>query len=466
MAVLAMAAMSVKAQDSVFSYTHQGTTLYYIIDSTGDAMLVPPMWPEYDEENDETWLGYTKPVGVVTVPDSVSFAGSNYAVTRVGHDAFYKCAEVTSVTLPAAVTALGMYAFGKCFSLTAFTIPEGVTYIPDCCFFMDTVLTSVNIPTGVASIGDYAFYECCSLQGISIPGNVKAIGSYAFAKCHSLQEISIPGSVNAIGFWTFGHCRNLASVVLSEGVDTIGYASFSRCVNLSHIVIPTTLKAICDFAFQYDSALCIDLVLPEGFTTMGPIAFGDCVSLPSVTLPGTMTEVPDHAFRQCNSLATATLGEGMTTIGESVFVGCNTLNKVIIPSTMDSIRSWAFYDGEPDTIVLRCAVPPALGNSVFSNYHSILVVPCGSESAYRQHPVWGRFQNIIENCNGINDAEVNDIKVYAHGGRIVVEGAEGESVQVFDVTGRPINPKQETIGTGVYLVKVGTHHTKKVVVIK
>ena len=39
-AILAMATMGTQAQDTVFSYTHQGSTLYYIIGSTGDAMLV------------------------------------------------------------------------------------------------------------------------------------------------------------------------------------------------------------------------------------------------------------------------------------------------------------------------------------------------------------------------------------------------------------------------------------------
>ena len=34
LAVLAMATLGLRAQDSVFSYTHQGTTLYYIVEST------------------------------------------------------------------------------------------------------------------------------------------------------------------------------------------------------------------------------------------------------------------------------------------------------------------------------------------------------------------------------------------------------------------------------------------------
>ncbi len=39
-AVLAMAVVGAKAQDTVFSYTYQGQTLYYVVDSTNNAMLV------------------------------------------------------------------------------------------------------------------------------------------------------------------------------------------------------------------------------------------------------------------------------------------------------------------------------------------------------------------------------------------------------------------------------------------
>lgn len=36
-----------QAQDSVFSYTHQDNTLYYIIDSAGGAVVAVPLWPWY-----------------------------------------------------------------------------------------------------------------------------------------------------------------------------------------------------------------------------------------------------------------------------------------------------------------------------------------------------------------------------------------------------------------------------------
>ena len=123
-------------------------------------MVVPPLWPNYDTVNDATWTGYTQPSGAVTVPDSVPFLGTMHAVTEVGHDAFYRCNQVTSVTLPEAVTAIGEWAFGKCHGLTSFTLPASVTAIDRYAFARCYGLTSVTIGNSVTSIEKRAFYGC------------------------------------------------------------------------------------------------------------------------------------------------------------------------------------------------------------------------------------------------------------------------------------------------------------------
>ena len=436
---------SLRAQDSVFSYTHQETTLYYIIDSAGDAVVVPPLWPNYDTVNDATWTGYTQPSGAVTVPDSVPFLGTMHAVTEVGHDAFYRCNQVTSVTLPEAVTAIGEWAFGKCHGLTSFTLPasvtaidryafarcygltsvtisDGVTEIPYGCFYKDSLLAEVNLPAGLTRIGDLAFADCIALQTINFPDSLRSIGNYAFKGCagpalvnlptglttlgssafygcDSISTVIIPGSVHTISRFAFARCNNLHFVQLAEGVDTIGYAAFLECGNLLYINYPTTLKVIGDFAFQYDSSLSSTLVLSEGFTTMGTTAFGDNQSLTTVSLPGTMAEIPWAVFYGCTNLSKVTLGEGIATIGYATFAYCPNLHSLTLPASIDSIAPYAF-DGDTwiDTLVFRGSVPPAttVDDSILNDYHTLLVVPQGSTAAYRAHPYWGLFMNIVE----------------------------------------------------------------------
>ena len=56
-----------------------------------------------------------------------------------------------------------------------------------------------------------------------------------------------------------------------------------------------------------------------------------------------------------------------------------------------------------------------------------------------------------------------NINIYTLGGRIVVEGADGETVRIYDITGRSV--LNSCLPTGVYLVIVGDRTTKKVVVL-
>ena len=64
--------------------------------------------------------------------------------------------------------------------------------------------------------------------------------------------------------------------------------------------------------------------------------------------------------------------------------------------------------------------------------------------------------------SGIDGTQTPEMKVYAVDGHIVVEGAESETAGVFDMMGRRV--ENSSLPTGVYLVKVGNHSAKKVVV--
>ena len=70
---------------------------------------------------------------------------------------------------------------------------------------------------------------------------------------------------------------------------------------------------------------------------------------------------------------------------------------------------------------------------------------------------------------GINTSDVSDITVYASEGRIIVRGAEGMEMRVFDVIGREVinhtrSGETPLLPSGVYIVKVGTLPARKVVV--
>ena len=79
------------------------------------------------------------------------------------------------------------------------------------------------------------------------------------------------------------------------------------------------------------------------------------------------------------------------------------------------------------------------------------------------------FEWVADSTQSIYDILSSDIKVYSLDGRIVVEGADGEEVRIYDMMGREmINSEVQNsrYPTGIYLVRVGSRPARKVVVIK
>ena len=98
--------------------------------------------------------------GEIVIPETVNYEGMSYSVTSIGNGTFFRCLDVTSITIPNSVTTIGFRAFYSCSGLTSITIPNSVT-----------------------SIGNYAFHGCSSLTFITIPNSVTSIGTEAFYSC-------------------------------------------------------------------------------------------------------------------------------------------------------------------------------------------------------------------------------------------------------------------------------------------
>ena len=118
------------------------------------ALLVPLLASAYDAEidgiyynfsGDEAIVTYQKSynsspwytsdyTGAVIIPESVTYSGKTYSVTRIGESAFWCCTGLTSVIIPNSVTSIGQEAFGGCSGLTSVTIPNSVKDIGSCAF--------------------------------------------------------------------------------------------------------------------------------------------------------------------------------------------------------------------------------------------------------------------------------------------------------------------------------------------
>ena len=240
--------LSLHAMAYDFSYTHQGTTLYYNITS----------------DNTVDVADYNSVSGAVVIPSSVTNNGTTYSVTSIGYSAFYSCSGLTSITIPNSVTSIGTYAFWRCSGLTSITIPNSVTSISEWAFEDCSSLTSVTSPNSVISIGEMAFCGCSGLTSVTIGNSVTSIGEGAFSWCSSLTSVTLPNSVTSIADYAFQSCSSLTSVTIPNSVTSIGYWAFRGCSGLTSIVSNAVVPPVLGGeVFSYTNNYC-NVIVPCG----------------------------------------------------------------------------------------------------------------------------------------------------------------------------------------------------------
>lgn len=138
----------------------------------------------------------------LAIPERVTNGGKEYKVTRVGGYAFYECASLVSLSLPATVTAIDEYGMFACERLTTVVMGINVAEIGQYAF-SETALTALTLPSSVVSIGDYAYSGCGALTAVDTGSGVRQVGRSAFRSCARLQSLTLGVNVAAIGVNAF-----------------------------------------------------------------------------------------------------------------------------------------------------------------------------------------------------------------------------------------------------------------------
>ena len=263
-----------------------GITIYYnITSSTDNTCEVTYRGSSYSQYSNE----YT---GEIVIPESVTYNGTTYSVTSIGHYAFFGCSDLTSITIPNSVTNIGQKVFSYCTGLTSIIVESGNTVYDsrdNCNALIETSTNTLiagckntTIPNSVTSIGSYAFIGNASLTSITIPNSVTSIGDYAFRGCTGLTSIIIPNSVISIGGYAFCDCTFLTNITIGNSVTSIGSEAFSFCIRLTSIIVESG-NAV------YDSRDNCNAIIETSTNTL-------IVGCKNTTIPNSVTSIGSYAF--------------------------------------------------------------------------------------------------------------------------------------------------------------------------
>lgn len=450
-------------------------------------------------------------------------------ITLIKQEAFCACSELASVVIPNSVTTLGNLAFASCHTLSDLTIGESVVTIGDQAFEADTSLVSVVIPNSVVSIGMAAFSQNYSLRTMRFGNSLTSIGYACFTYCPHLDSLIFTTEVSPSYGGQFWGSPDTLHLIIPCG----SYHSYSNWFGTQHhYTVPTVelTMTVATFRPQWGSVAIVKDADSNEVRCDSSVVIK---AIPNygyhfVQWSNGSTHIQDTLFINGNSTIYATFAKNQYSLtvlsvdptlgsvtGEGVY---DYLDTVIITATATAphyyFERWSdgstesshsvVIDGDVtlvayfaiDTHTVTVQVDDITHGNVSGGgrftYGSVAMLTAAPYSGYQfSHWSDGATNNpyifavvsdtvltahfVVEGeTEGIDAVDTINAKVYTSNGQIMVEGTEGRTVCLYDVTGRLIATKQDehlpllfdVPATGSYLVKIGTHPARKIVVIK
>lgn len=276
------------------------------------------------------------PDGEVNIPSQITVNSLNYPVGAVRLEAFNWINKNQKLILPNSVKVISNY-FNETFQ-GYIEFPETIESLEGELFSYSTIESDLYLPN--IKYITWRVFNRSNVEKIHLGSSIELIGSSAFA-FSSLKELKFDdGKQNSL---------------------SLSRSSFWAVKNIKELKIPKRQK----------------LHLSDGFMS-------ECDNLERVVIPD--MDVIDCKAAACHDVAMLARPCGM------LISGCEKLAEIVclgsVPPELTGIDETAKYDNHT-------------GFWITDNMDQCLLkVPAGSEQAYRNHPIWGKFKTICGFENG------------------------------------------------------------------
>ena len=457
---------------------------------------------------------------------SVDFRG---AVTSIGGEAFESCSSLTSVTFAdlgmAYSTSIGTGAFHYCTSLTSVTLSH-VTSIGQDAFLGCSSLTSLTLGSSVDSILADAFMSCNNLSEIFCQTSTAPMLEWdVFLGVPSTIPVYIPcGSTSSFqSSWT--HFSNFVEMSFAYTLDlqvndtTMGRAVFisrPNCQNTALIAAVTNPYYTFDFWSDGDTTNPRTITLTSNTSLVAH--FSSAVRYEYLYInvyihdttyidvhDTTYINVPYAVHDTTIITDTLTLTEYVPVHDTTVVTDTVTLTEYVLVhdttyiTQMDTVTVTEYvpvhdttYITQIDTVTLTEYVPvhdttyiTQMDTVIMTQYHTITntifdtLTVTDTLWLTQTDTLWLHDTIIIHDTiyitqDGIDGVDALNAKVFSSQSQIVVEGADGNTVWLYDINGRVLATKQDDYTplrfdvpvSGTYIIKIGLFPARKVVVIR
>lgn len=457
------------------------------------------------------------------------------SIRTIQYQTFFNCTKLASIAIPNYVNSIGQNAFRNCTDLASVSIPNSVTSIERSAFSDCLSLSPVSIPNSVTSIGNDAFshvkmiyyngyasgqpWGALCLNGyiedsLYYTDNTKALLTGAHP---SIATAIIPNTVLSIGDYAFEGCTKLLPVSIPNAITSIENSAFHyvKMIYYHGNATGSPWGALCMNGYIEDSLYYTD----HSKTTLT----GAHPSIVFATIPNSVsTPIEKAAFYRCTSLISVSIGKSVNGIHIDAFRGCTRLSHIAVQNMYPASFSTNSFMGIPRNCILTvpCGresiyrisqwgtyfpnIEEALFNQVWVKTADstmgtasvsaqptcdtpATIVATANEGYRFSHWSDENTDNprylvvtqdtiitaFFESTNNIGNPQPQVGNAYTtKDRRIVVEGAAGQRIRVFDVMGRMVATLSEAtetahfhmVAAGVYLVQVGDGASQRVVI--